>query len=1076
MKLKKYYEDPQVLHVGTMETRSWYVPYPADQAKSGETKENLSDIIPWEKSLACQHSKEVTDLSGEWRFAYYERPELVPESFAAGKGTEGWKTIPVPSVIQSQGYDQPQYINLCYPIPYDPPYVPLENPAAAYARTFRLTAKEKGRRQFLYFSGVDSCFYVWVNGQEVGYSQVSHSPSEFEITDYVKSGENTLSVLVLKYCDGTYLEDQDKFRQTGIFREVLLLSRPAEHLRDYRVRTLSADAKKAVLSFEVLDYAVRSPAKRFVRTGDASLVEIALKSREYPSVHLTLRGAGQVIAAEGDTDRKGKCRLTVKKPLLWNAETPYVYELEITAGEEKIYEQVAIRVLEVKDGVVCLNGQRIKCKGVNRHDSNPYKGAAVELPDVLQDLYLMKQFNINAIRTSHYPNAPWFPVLAEALGFYLIAESDVESHGSAAVYKGSHEHTFGLIAQHPLFKKGIIDRVQRNVLRDKNRGCILIWSMGNECGYGESFEEAARWVKRYDPDRLTHYESSIHTTGTHVNDCTPLDLYSMMYDSVENIDTYFAGDKPRKPYVLCEFIHAMGNGPGDIEDYMERIYRYDGMLGGFVWEWCDHAVVLGQDENGEDKFGYGGDSGEKYHDNNFCVDGLVGPDRVPHMGLLEYGQAIRPARAYLVDGDPALVLLYNMLDFRNLQDAIRMELYLIVNGTSDWGTAVPVPDVEPHKGKFIRLSEIEGFDAHMKAAMDAGADVAIQLRYFPAAEDPEQDLRYIDAVEKDRTLGFDQLEIRVCGSGAAELWEDCFSDGAAGQKKGRKAGKSGKNTEAGGVTWEETTEGYVIRGAGFTYVFNPRTGLFDSMKVGNADKITAPMEWSTFRAPTDNDMHVRHEWYRAGYHAPVPRVYRVEASPSGKREVALEAELSIASVSHQAFLRGKVNWTIAEDGKVSLDLQMQRDPIFPFMPRFGITLAVPEKEERVNYYGYGPFENYLDKHQCSFLGRFSDTVEQLNAVRYLKPQEYGSRRIYAVSAGGFLVRSEQLFSFNISQFGDRQLAAAGHDWELKKPGYNELHLDYKMSGVGSNSCGPALRPAYRLDEEEIRFRLEIKPL
>ncbi len=1012
MKLERFYEDPSVLHIGTEETRSWYEP-----------------------------EGEVTLLSGcDWKFAYFERPDLVPEAFVSGEGCDKWKTIPVPSCIQCHGYDQQQYINLRYPIPYDPPYVPAENPAAAYTRTFTLTEEDLRGRLYLYFEGVDSCFYLWINGRLIGYSQVSHSPSEFEITEAALAGENTLSVLVLKYCDGTYLEDQDKFRMTGIFRDVLLLRRPMDHLRDYRVRTLRANEKTARLSFEALSWS----------------------GKKAGNVRLTLRDAKGKKAAEGKLSKgETKAVLTLENPHLWNAEDPYVYELVIDAGKERIREQVAVRTLSVKDGVVLLNGRPFKCKGVNRHDSDPYVGYAVDREHVLRDLKLMKLHNINAIRTSHYPNAPWFPVLAERMGFYLIAEADLECHGCAAIYGGSHEHTFGLVVQMPMFHDAVVDRVRRLVLRDKNRGCILLWSMGNESGFGKSVEDALAWTKRYDPDRLTHYESSIHTTGTHKNDLSNLDLYSRMYSSTEEIDTYFAGDKPKKPYVLCEFIHAMGNGPGDIEDYMQRIYRYEGMLGGFVWEWCDHAVYQGKTGDGKVRFGYGGDSGERYHDNNFCVDGLVSPDRIPHMGLLEYRNAIRPVRAGAspIEG---ILQLYNMLDFSDLKGKVALRFTLTCNGAVIWQGVCDAPETAPHTSSLLDLLELPGFeDALDDWKKQKKGDLCLLLEYINERDEgtsPDGEI----LLPKGHFLGFDQLELSRDPE-AVQNWKVAI----LGKQKA-------KATNASVLSAEETEDVIRITGKGFAYDLDPRTGLFSAMKKGRKKLITAPMEYGTFRAPTDNDMWARHQWRDAGYDDPIAKVYRVDVS-KGENTIRIRSSFSLASVSRQPFFRGQVTWTVDGAGNLLLELKGKRETTMPYLPRFGITLYLPGEDTEVAYYGYGPYENYPDKHLSSYLGFFGSDVDGLQ-VPYLRPQENGARRVTGVSAGSFVATSDRLFSFNLSPYGDRQLQSCAHSDELVKKDTLEWHLDYKMSGVGSNSCGPALLPAYRLDEEEICFalRLDVK--
>ncbi len=545
------------------------------------------------------------------------------------------------AVWQNYGYDTHQYVCNYYPFPYCPPFVPKENPSGAYVHVFSLSEEALKNRQYLNFEGVDSCFYVWVNGNFAGYSQVAHSTSEFDITDLVCAGENRLAVLVLKWCDGSYLEDQDKFRMSGIFRDVYLLERPAQHIRDLTIRTfLTEDLKSGELHVEL----------------------------EYLNEMMPAHLRGILETPEGETlaeiEGKGdRLQFTVKNPVLWNAEQPKLYTLKLVSDEETIIQRIGFRQIEIEKSVVLLNQVPIKIRGVNRHDSDPVTGAAIDREQAVRDLHLMKQHNVNAIRTSHYPNAPWFMELCDEYGFYVLDEADLESHGAAEKYGGSCDGTYGDIVQNPVFSAAVMDRVQRCVIRDKNRTCVIIWSLGNEAGYGPSMEVAARWVKTFDPSRLLQYEGSIWETGGHSNDVSMLDLYTRMYDSVEGIEEYLKKPEWNKPYMLIEYAHAMGNGPGDLEDYQKVFEANPRILGGFVWEWCDHAVYMGKTANGRDNYSYGGDFGEELHDDNFCVDGLVFPDRTPHNGLKEFKNVHRPVRAVLTDQVNGVVELENKMDF-----------------------------------------------------------------------------------------------------------------------------------------------------------------------------------------------------------------------------------------------------------------------------------------------------------------------------------------------------------------------------------------------------------------------------
>ncbi|MDR1766449.1 MAG: hypothetical protein LBR77_10360, partial [Lachnospiraceae bacterium] len=660
----------------------------------------------------------------------------------------GFSRIQVPGCIQNQGYDRHQYTNVDYPFPYDPPYVPDENPACHYHRVFVLSAGDMGFSHYINFDGVDSCLYLYINHRFVGYSQVSHSVSEWDITQFVRGGENHIDAVVLKWCDGSYLEDQDKFRHTGIFRDVYILKRPRAHVRDFFVKTaLAPDYQSARVEVDLAFHA--DTPQSSCTLYDAHGKEVA--------------GASGVVICEGSpfvpaAEITAKMTFDVKDMRLWSAESPYLYTLKLVAGDEVIYQKVGFRDIHVKDRVIYINGQKVKFKGVNRHDSDPVTGATISVAQALTDLRMMKAANINAIRTSHYPNAPWFPQLADEMGFYLIAEADLESHGSAAVYGGSQEETFGNLVQMEIFSQAILDRNIRNVQRDKNHPSVIFWSMGNEAGYSKAFEDTGRWIKAFDPSRLLHYESSIWETGGHKNDASMIDVYSRMYPSVDVVEDYLAhGDKPM---ILCEFSHAMGNGPGDFEDYWAMAYANDAFAGAFVWEWCDHAVLAGMAPGTEPAnpcgqyradatmpaeaepfsdtanrcghgitvparlsellprqramYRYGGDSGEFPHCGNFCVDGMVFPDRRPHPAYHEYRNVLRPVRARLVSfvSDGAhlvrcVIELENKLDFLNLKDVLDVEAHLCVDGVSSGVARIAAPDVPAH-GTGVFMVEFPG--------------------------------------------------------------------------------------------------------------------------------------------------------------------------------------------------------------------------------------------------------------------------------------------------------------------------------------------------------------------------------
>ena len=986
MEFKKMHENPAVLHVGTCPPRSYYLPKaPGDEAESSR----------------------VCSLNGTWSFRYFDSfLDVFPDGMEADIcfDEDDMDEIEVPSCWQNAGYDRHMYTNIRYPIPFDPPFVPDENPCGLYLRRFEVSAEDKKLRTYLNFEGVDSCFYLWVNEQFAGYSQVSHSTSEFDVTDLLIEGENTVAVLVLKWCDGTYLEDQDKLRMSGIFRGVYLISRPESHVRDFFVKTeLNGDFSKAVIR-----------------------VETELCGR--PELTSALYAPGgelvQIVSGENPV-------FTVERPLLWNAEDPYQYTLRITAPDEVIEQKIGVSKIEIRAGVLYFNGVKIKLRGVNRHDSDPVTGYTISREQAKRDLILMKQHNINAVRTSHYPNAPWFLQLCSEYGFYVIAEADVESHG-ASMQTGAHGmDEYADVALNPIFDKAILDRIQRSVIRDKNNACVLMWSYGNESGWGPSFEKAGAWVKSYDPSRLTHYENTYYDARGHKNDLSSLDTVSRMYPAPEWIEEYFADPKNTQPLVLCEYIHAMGNGPGDAEQYQQLIMKHDGFMGGFVWEWCDHAVYGGTTPDNRDIFRYGGDFGEFPHDGNFCMDGLVYPDRTPHTGLLEFKNVIRPVRAELIDAETAEIRLTNYRDFTNTDEFLMISWGIQQDGET---TACGVLDdiaIPPHESGVIRLN----------GEVPETGDVTILLNYSAKKDDSV-------FFPRGHALGFDQLIVSRAARGEAAL-------------------------VPGGVQAVEDGRRITVSGPDFRYVFSKTTGVFESLVKSNASVMTRPMTWNTYRAPTDNDQYVDTDWKKIGYDCPSVKVYDCGCTVENG-VAAITCALGLAAVYRRPFLRLECRFEIDGTGRIRAEIDGTRDTELVFLPRFGLRMFLPKAFSTAEYFGYGPYESYCDKHQASYLGRFAQRADDL-FEDYVKPQENGSRfgcKSVTVTdgAGAVTVTSPADFSFNLSAYTQEELAGKKHNYELTESPDMVFCFDYKMSGVGSNSCGPQLTKAMRLDEEKLAFR------
>ncbi len=1023
MKLTKYFEDTNHLHVGTMPNRAYYIPY--DTSSKAER---------------------VQLLNGTWKFKYFRNRFEAEEGFyEPGYDLSSFDDLPVPSCWQNHGYDRHHYTNVNYPFPYDLPYVPEEsNPCGCYVHTFQISQEQLSQRNYLNFEGVDSCYYVWLNGTFLGFSQVSHSTSEFDVTEHLSLGTNTLAVLVMKWCAGSYYEDQDKFRMSGIFRDVYLLTRAKEHVRDFFVKTrLSEDCSMATVSvdLEYLDKAV--PVKAALYDCSHKLLEVK-----------------DVAGGSADGNASHQVNFTLNSPQLWNAETPNLYTLVLTTEEEEITQKVGIREVEIKDGVVLLNRVPIKLRGVNRHDSDPVTGYTISREQALKDLSLMKQHNINAIRTSHYPNAPWFPGLCDEYGFYMVGEADLEAHGAVSFYSGSSEETYGDIAMNPISDAFVLDRQQRNIHRDKNHSSILIWSMGNESGWGEGFEKAGRWVKQFDDTRLLHYEGSIHITGGHQADVSMLDVYSTMYDSIDGIKRYMSNPQNTKPYMLCEFCHAMGNGPGDLEDYMELIHAEPRLAGAFVWEWCDHAIYLGEAPDGRKKYAYGGDSGEFPHDGNFCVDGLVYPDRTVSPGLLEYKNVLRPVRASLLDPERGILRLENKLDFTNTKNFLSLTYQVENNGLIVQEGTLEELDLAPHGSCELNLSY----------SVPEQGITFLKLSYIQKADLP--------FTKAGHVLGFDQLLIRD-----GELLLDASRRPAAPadimQSRTQGTAQAEGHQETAALSCQDEERLLIIHGKDFTYTFHKPSGLFCDLRKDGKKLLELPMEYNIWRAPTDNDRNIKNEWQRAGYDRIMTRVYATEVSQDDLGNVTIKSKLAIHAIQREHMLDLETIWTVTPKGELLLKVDALRNTKMPYLPRFGLRLFLPREYDQVQYFGFGPHESYLDKHRASYIGLFEERVEDM-FEDYIFPQENSSHcgcRYLSVkhseASTPLAVTADREFAFNVSEYTQEELTAKAHNYELEKSPYTVVCIDYKQSGVGSNSCGPELLPQYRLEEGEFSFQFHL---
>ena len=956
-------------------------------------------------------------LNGDWRFAYFDRFDKAPAGFEAREyDVSGWDTIPVPRCWQLCGYDKPHYTNVNYPFPVDPPYVPDENPTGIYARSFTLPESWSGREIFLHFGGVSSCFFVWVNGEYIGYSKGSHLPAAFNITKAAVPGENRLAVQALKWCDGSYLEDQDFFRYSGIFRDVYLLARGPVHVHDAQVRTTLdgtyCDAR-AELAVSFAGGEPEGAEARFYDPDGALLATFSLG-----------RGA----------DGSFGCVCPIPGARKWTAETPALYTAVILVGGEAVPVEFGVRKIEVAaNGALLINGVAVKLRGVNRHDSHPDFGYYTPVEHMKRDLMQMKRHNINAIRTSHYPNAPEFLRLCDRYGFYVVDEADLETHGIEVKDKFC-------LTNNPDWTEAYLDRARRMVERDKNHPCVIFWSLGNESFMGKNHLEMAKWIKARDPERLVHYEGAYageQEPDGRDNRC--IDVVSRMYPSPAWCEEYCSSEKDARPLFLCEYSHAMGVGPGDLAAYWALMEKYPKFIGGCVWEWCDHAVRR-KTADGREYFAYGGCFGDWPNDGYFCCDGLNFPDRQAHTGLLELKAVLQPVHAEAVDLCAGRIRLTNRYDFIGLGH-LALEWRVERDGSTIRQGRAALPDVPAH----------------------GSTEMTLPISF------PER-----DSAEYFLNLSFVQV--------ADTAWEPAGYEAAFAQFRLPVAFELPKPLlRRQKLVVSRDGDGFIVRGEDFSYRFACALGGFVSAQVGGVEVFARAPKFSVWRAPVDNDMHIHAGWRQQQLDHAFTRVY--ESAPISQTDDAAVFSVRFAhgGPAVEPALRAQAVYTVTAGGDVRVDIRADVRENLPSLPRFGMEFQLPEGFENLLYFGMGPHENYADMHQSARMGLFRSTVDA-QYTPYIRPQETGSHtgtRWVCVSdnaARGVLFRAGTPFSFSALHYTAEDLDAARLTADLTRRPETVLHVDYAQNGIGSNSCGPALDERFALIAKRIEFSYAFRPL
>lgn len=939
----RVYENPLKTSENRCAPRSYYIP-------TGASEYNL--------------------LNGEWNFKYFERDIDAP------KIIDNWDTIPVPSCWQTQGYDIVNYTNYEYPYPVDMPYVPDDNPCGIYMRTFDI--KKIWGKVYFVLEGVSSCAFVYINGRYVGFTQGSHLQAEFDITDFVRQGKNEIVVKVLKWCCGSYLEDQDFFRMNGIFRDCYILQRPLDHITD--------------VSVTVFD------GKITVDVGKDAIVSLYDTSGNFVST----QGGESVI-------------FNIEKPVFWNAEKPRLYTVKIERDGEIITQKTAFRTIKISsDRELLINGVPVKLYGVNHHDTSSVGGWYQTDEELLQDIKLMKKLNINCVRTSHYPPTPKFLEMCDEYGLYVVLETDIEAHGFINRFASqNYEYTEpdgNWPSTHPDWKTEHLERMRRAVERDKNHVSIIMWSLGNESAHGKNFDAMAEYVRSLNDQRLCHWENCCRQGM-----CDATDVYSHMYPSFEDVEGFAADKKITKPIFLCEYAHAMGNGPGDVYYYTELFNKHKSLIGGCVWEWADHTVL---DKDGIAR--YGGDfDGELTNFGNFCCDGMVTYDRKLKAGSLEVKAAYQPIATEYKDG---VLKIKNRYSFTNLNE-FKLQYFITVDGkiASENTVVLDLPPLYETQMK-IELSELYcSYGAYLNCQLVKDDDVIAHTQH-------ELPCKKVN----DEVLPL--AEVKECG------------------------------------------DDYIISGDGFSYVFSRHYGNFSDITIEGEKQICDIIKLTSWRAPTDNDRKVKMNWghYNAwqgeGYNIHFGKIYECCCKNN-----AITVKGAVSGVGRMPWIKYILNVSVDVCGKISVSLDGDIRENAHWLPRLGFELVLPQENADFKYFGNGPYESYCDMCHAGYIGMFESNADY-EYVNYIRPQEHGNHTDANMLTVGKMCFEAENFEFNVSSYSTDALTKAEHTNELVKDGKTHLRIDYKVSGIGSNSCGPKLEKSYRLDEKKINFKFTVKPV
>ncbi len=1032
---QKLWETPELTAINRLPMHACSVPYQDDETALARKREKST----WYK-----------DLNGTWKFALLKKPENVTDDMLAAETSHAdWADIAVPGNWTMQDFwDKPIYVNVRMPFPdNDPPLVPEDNPTGVYRTSFRLPRNWQKRRTVIHFGGVDSYFELYCNGKFIGLGKDSRIPSEFNLTDALKKGVNTLAVKVLRWSDSSYVEDQDHWRQAGIHREVFLYSTDSSYIEDIFAH--------ADLDLDNGDGALNVKTKlNFVRDTEADRGKTGPQTNRIVDLELVDADGKHVYSASQIVDKSYRIqsyesridgRIKGVKP--WSAEAPNLYTLIVRMKNEDgtvidtRSTRVGFRNVKIDDRQLLINGKCVLIKGANRHEHHDTLGKAVPRETMIQDIKLLKQFNFNAVRTSHYPSDTLWYELCDEYGIYVLDEANIEAHAN-----------YWSICRDPRWEKAFLERGMRMVLRDKNHPCIFGWSLGNESGYGENHDKLADAIRAYDPSRIIHNEGECKRGWQQGGNCyensqyRANDFIDPMYPHVNNLIEWAENNNDKRPFIMCEYSHAMGNSNGNLKEYWDAIERYHGLQGGFIWEWLDHGIRV-QAEDGREYWVYGGDFDEQIHDSNFCCDGLIWPDRTPHPGLQECKKLQQPISVKAADLAVGKLTVRNKQYFTDMR-GMHGTWELLVDGVQVQTGALPELTIGPESEREI---EIDFAPPTMKLGQECHLTVHFSIT---------------DATS-------------WCKAGHEIAWEQ-FAMPFSGAEpipapKAKKVNLDDKKTKA------------TISCGKVSVVIDKTKAAVTELKLGKTDLLAAGPELNIWRATTDNDgirawtgqMHKpMGQWLAAGLNELKLTKKSATVKQDGDTVVITLAKTYVGADAKKPIRHEQV-LTVLPTGQISVANTVDAHKDLPSLPRIGVIMQTPKGFEHVEWFGRGPHENHIDRKAGCPVGRYSGTVDE-QYVPYIMPQENGNKcevrrfQVESQKAGIEFIAKPQ-FEFSVHHFTPDDLFAGRHTIDVPRRDETVICLDHKQRGLGTGSCGPQTLEEYCVDPGVYEFEYVIRP-